>query len=899
MRPALCLFIVWLSLHNIFAQNNAQEYLQRAINLQEQSQYKEALLVLQEASKGFKSQNDTENYLLSQSLIGFGLLKNNQIRESLQILEKNIDEAQRISAKAQFWKSQNEYYIAEAQLNLGRYEVAQEIINRNINYLSKENYPELLAQNYNLLGIIFWQEGNNNLALEYVEKGLEIRQKNNSPEIAASYNDLGLVYQSFDANKALDFYEKAIESYKTRLPGIHPKNAILLSNIGIINLSQKKYKQAQEYFEKAQEIWQKIYLNPKHPSEAFVISNLGRVFLEQKQYNTANQYFIKSLQIYTDNYGNKHPEVANTLNFIADTYLQDGDFKNALLYSQEALIANSSLFNVKNIAQNPATNDIFSANTLLYSLVLKAEALEGQYVNRTVRLKDLKNALSCLYTADTLLNKIRQKASSKADKLLLGQITSRVYEQAIKLSYLLASETKQTKKYYAQAFYFSEKIKAIVLLEAISESKARNFGNIPPKVLAEEEDLRLNISFIEQQIALKPSEENLNKYKSELFELNRKYEAFQKNLEQNYPEYYNLKYSSRPISIEALQANLNNETLILDYVLGNEQIFVFWIDSKKIRLQALPKKPDFESDITYLLNAIKFGSLKPFTKMAHQLYKNIFPKKVPKNIKHIVVIQDGKLTTLPMETLLSKDVDTDKNKNFAEFPYLVKQWAFSYAYSATLWIQNLQKVQKNKQEIALIAPVTFEDNIAQLPGTEKEVKEIAAVCRQKNFTVSTLLKKEAQKKVLKNASLENASILHFATHGLVNEESPELSQLFLSKTDEDDGNLFAAEIFNLRLNADLVTLSACEVGLGKVSKGEGLIGLGRAFLYAGAKNLILSLWRVSDESTARLMILFYSQKFMQTQEGYAFALREAKLELLKEKNYSKPYYWAAFLLLGQ
>ncbi len=898
MRLIIFLSILVISSHVVFAQP-PQENLQKGIEFQEQSRFREAETFLQAASNGFKNNRDNENYLLCQSLLAFNLMKNNRLLESIQYAEKNTEEAQKISVKPDFWKAQNEYYITEALLNLGRYEKAKKIVKDNINSLSQKNYPELLAQTYNLAGIIFWQEGNNNLALEYIEKGLDIRLKNSSPEIAASYNDLGLVYQSFDANKALEFYQKALESYKNRYPSVHPKNAVIFSNIGIIKLSQKEYTEAQENFEKALNIWQKIYPNQSHPSEAFVLNNIGRVFLEKKQYYSANQYFTKGLEIYKKNYADKHPEVANTLNLMAEAYYRSGDFKNALRYAQEALIANSSQFSSKNIAQNPAISDIFGTNTYLYSLALKAEALEAQYVNKSVRLADLKNALNCLYTADTLIDNLRKQASSKSDKLLLGQIAAQIYEQATKTSNLLATETQQRKKYFSQAFYFSEKAKVIVLLEAISESKARSFGNIPANVLAEEEELRLSISFVEQQIALKPAENELNNYKSQLFELNRKYENFQNNLEQNYSEYYNLKYSSKPVSIETLQSKLDKETLILDYVITSEQIFVFVIDKRKVQLLSFPKSPDFETDITYLLNAIRFGSLKPFTRMAHQLYKDIFPKNIGKSIKHIVVIQDGKLAMLPMETLLSKAVDTEKNSNFSEFPYLLKQWAFSYAYSATLWVQNLQKSSKNTQEIALIAPISFEDNIAQLPGTEKEVQEIAAVCRQKKFNVSTLLRQEAQEKVLKNMSLQSFSVLHFATHGLVNEDSPELSQIFLTKSEEEDGNLFAGEIFNLRLNADLVTLSACEVGLGKVSKGEGLIGLGRAFLYAGAKNLVLSLWRVSDESTARLMIFFYTHKFAQTQEGYAFALREAKLQLLGEKTYAKPYYWAAFLLLGR
>jgi CHAT domain-containing protein len=144
-----------------------------------------------------------------------------------------------------------------------------------------------------------------------------------------------------------------------------------------------------------------------------------------------------------------------------------------------------------------------------------------------------------------------------------------------------------------------------------------------------------------------------------------------------------------------------------------------------------------------------------------------------------------------------------------------------------------------------------------------------------------------------------------ATHGIVDEENPQLSQIFLNPTSQnmaqkEDGNLFAGEIYNLRCNADLITLSACQTGLGQISKGEGIIGLTRALLYAGAKNVNVSLWSVPDQSTSQLMQNFY-EEFIGNEfqkEGYAKSLQKAKLKLIQNPEWAEPYFWGAFVLIG-
>ncbi|MBY0425149.1 MAG: CHAT domain-containing protein, partial [Cytophagales bacterium] len=225
-------------------------------------------------------------------------------------------------------------------------------------------------------------------------------------------------------------------------------------------------------------------------------------------------------------------------------------------------------------------------------------------------------------------------------------------------------------------------------------------------------------------------------------------------------------------------------------------------------------------------------------------------------------------------------------------------------FSAQLWYNAMLKKENELLEpsIFLCAPVKFK-TLAYLPGTENEVKEIGQLFENKHFKNVSYTFKEASEFRIKSDALKKFQFLHLATHGLVNSRKPELSAVFLSpdssNKSKEDGMLYSGEIYNLDIKADLVTLSACETGLGKVSKGEGVIGLTRALFYAGANNMLVSLWTVSDSSTSELMKLFYSYLLNEKGIGYPKGLSLAKMELIKNSSFSAPYYWASFVLIGK
>ncbi|MDQ3290584.1 MAG: CHAT domain-containing protein, partial [Bacteroidota bacterium] len=205
----------------------------------------------------------------------------------------------------------------------------------------------------------------------------------------------------------------------------------------------------------------------------------------------------------------------------------------------------------------------------------------------------------------------------------------------------------------------------------------------------------------------------------------------------------------------------------------------------------------------------------------------------------------------------------------------------------------------DKLERTQNSDVLYDQDVMPLIASEREVTSIAGLFQSMGADTRVLLYHQASEDQIKSPEASGYNYIHLATHGFVNEKFPELSGLLLSRdnTHQEDGVLYTGEIYNMRLKADLITLSACETGLGKLAQGEGVIGITRALLYAGAKNVIVSLWKVNDRSTADLMVFFYKE--LLSGKDKATALQIAKRKLIKQGRYTLPFYWAPFILIGK
>ena len=399
------------------------------------------------------------------------------------------------------------------------------------------------------------------------------------------------------------------------------------------------------------------------------------------------------------------------------------------------------------------------------------------------------------------------------------------------------------------------------------------------------------------------------------------------NLDRNYHSYYQLKYKEKDISIESLQSVLDKRSAILEYFLSDSILYVFVL--KKQSIDNLSIKLNFPviDEVIKFRESLQNIDINNYISSASSLYKILIKPVEQKisNTKNLIIIPDGILYYLPFEALLSEKVKIKEDINYSGLPYLVKKFNISYLFS-TSFLQPRTETRKNSYSFAGFAPVFSDKNnglikkikndstIAQLkraieinnkkyselPETKNEVEGILALFKKNNLSGIDFISENAKEEVLKSDSMKNYYFIHIATHGFINEEKPKLSGIIFTDQNNSpgqDGILYPDEIYNLNLNADLVVLSACESGLGKVIKGEGIIGLTRGFIYAGAKNIVVSLWQVADKSTSELMIEFYKE--ILSGKNFSTALREAKLKLIRGGKYSYPLEWSPFILIGK
>ncbi|WP_425392354.1 CHAT domain-containing protein [Ekhidna sp.] len=843
------------------------------------------------ANEQFEIYIDTHNKMIAcQIEAGNPFLAKNLAENTINFIQNEAPNQTKLEAKCLT-------LLGLSYLNLGRNDEALESLLAAEKKFSKED-SEAKADCLDALGLVYKNIENNELAIQYHEQAFVMRRKlfgAQSIEVANTYNNLGRVYLTSDPLQALIYFNRAKGIYEEKL-GNSSRRALRANlNIAFANMEQEEYDEALDQLNQVKLIYDATY-EGENSNKAYIQSIIGRVYLKKEVFEKALLNLKEALQTYISLYGEKHPEVANTYFLIGEVYLKKTEFKTAVEFYQRAVFANLPDQTFTDIYDLPKLNNYFNADILLRTLQAKAIGLEALHFEKSLNVRDIVSAIETYQTCDDLITIIRRNRLNEQDKLRLGQIAKDVYENGIQLSLVLSEQSFNRKKHLQTAFDFCERSKSAVLLEAIAESKAKKFAGIPDDQIQLEDSLRDEISYLEQQLALQENIGN-QEMKDLLFTYQNAYRDFINKLESSYPEYYKLKYNQSIATVASVQNQLSDQAAMLSYFIGKDDIYLFIITKKSIKAESIPKGEDFQKTTSGLRNGIKYNSKAAFLKSAKALHEQLIPD-LSASIKELVILPDGILGTIPFEAFVNPE---NESENYESMGFLIKNYHISYDYSATLFIERIADEEQINPEILLIAPVSFEDNevrMSTLPGSEKEIDEIRYLFMGSNCETKVCIGTEASEYNFKKEDLGKYRYLHFATHGLVNESEPALSRIFLRPGDEEDGSLYTGEIYNLSINADLVTLSACETGLGKVAKGEGIVGLSRALQYAGANNIIVSLWQVADASTAQMMIEFYKYNLNNEHHGYNAALRAAKLSLLNSDQYSRPYFWAPFILVG-
>jgi len=396
-----------------------------------------------------------------------------------------------------------------------------------------------------------------------------------------------------------------------------------------------------------------------------------------------------------------------------------------------------------------------------------------------------------------------------------------------------------------------------------------------------------------------------------LFERERDYQTLVAELEESFPAYKNLKNEQTAFDASSVQRSIRKDEAVFAWFTGKEHFFLFEITTQNLNFQKLPKSLSFEDELlafTALVNDNQLAGSKGNSKVLYQefctkaaaLYSQLIPSgtQLPSSL---ILMPDGILNHIPFEILLTQEPVAKSDVDYGLLPYFLKESAIRYAYSPSLLVNQKEIPSGGKDEILTFAPayyggttaaVASRSGMAALQFAQKEIVKISSIFKTED-RVGPLATKESFKSLA-----SSYRVVHLAMHAFTDDDKPSFSGLVFSQVSEDqrESTLYAYEIANLSLGADLVVLSACNTGGGKMVEGEGQISLARSFRQAGCPNIVQSLWQADDETTSILMENFYTN--LKAGVGKAEALRQAKLSFLKQGRKNFPHYWAAFVLTG-
>jgi len=426
-----------------------------------------------------------------------------------------------------------------------------------------------------------------------------------------------------------------------------------------------------------------------------------------------------------------------------------------------------------------------------------------------------------------------------------------------------------------------------------------------------------------------------------------------------YPRYAALMFP-QPLTTREVQGLLDSDTLLLEFFLGEESSYLWALTTKEVSGYLLPRRTEIEIAARRLKEYLRAGQRRPNETAAQHLARAnraeadywrealelsrmlLGPVAAQVKGKRLLIVADGELLYLPFGALPSPETPINQpaepGVRLAFAPLIRSQEIVNLPSASVLAaLRRLPQRSSASKSVAVFADPVYEKDdpriqaaarsvppalpehyetlsqtvrdtdengktkLSRLPSTNQEARHILSFAPSGSWMEATGFK--ATRARATDTSLAEYRIVHFATHGILNEKHPEMSGLVLSLYDEQgrfhqEGFLHLSDIYGLHLPVDLVVLSACRTGLGKEIKGEGLIGLTRGFMYAGASRVVASLWKVDDEATAELMKRFY-QKMLREGMRPAAALRAAQASMSEQRRWGNPYYWAGFILQGE
>jgi CHAT domain-containing protein/Tfp pilus assembly protein PilF len=515
------------------------------------------------------------------------------------------------------------------------------------------------------------------------------------------------------------------------------------------------------------------------------------------------------------------------------------------------------------------------------------------------------------------------RRSLAGDLLRVGFSATKQSYYDLDLDLLLGLDQRhpETDQYRVLAFEASERARARGLLDLLAEGRIDLSQGLDPDLRRRDADLSNQLSRTQRQLessGVKP--EQLARLQEDVRKLDQQREQLDLEIRTRNQRYAEVRYPV-PLKLQEIQSRiLDGQTALLEFSLGEKRSTLFVVTHKELHVYPLPAAHEISERVRRLRADLERDTLltqRDYTETAFQLYRDLLApaSEALEGQLNLLIVPDGVLYYVPFEALLTEPA---KDRSWRDLPYLLRRHSVAYVPSASV-LASLREPRPEpprtvRKQVAAFAPFATSGpadahrgpapdtahgplpRLKPLPASSREVLEISRLYPE---AALRFLGGEADESTFKhNPEVAAARRLHLATHAQIDEARPELSALIFSRGGSgEDGYLDVREIFGLKLSADLAVLSACETGLGKEVTGEGLVGLTRAFFYAGVPSLVVSLWNVVDGPTPELMRDFYQS--MDQLQDKSKALQKAKLTMIDRGTYAYPTYWAPFILLGE
>lgn len=880
-----------LTLHRQFITGNLSDRLvEKADELYDSKDYRKALLAYGIAKESAEYLNDNSRLAKVLNRLGFAYIEVGDYKKARECSEQSLAAAEALKNKS---------LVASTLLALGTVSLWQGDYKEALGYLQnclslyREMNESVFASDA-LVGIgrVYSATGNYAQAFSYYNQALGVvKALNEKQRLENLLISIGTLYaEQGDYEKMFDYLNQGLQIAKDiddRM-GI----ATILVNKGIAYREQGEYEKALAPLQESLQIAEEL------KSPEFMIyprTALGSVYRSQRKYDLALDHLNQSLVI-AEQVGDK-PELATILWQLAELYNSKGDYARAIEYSDQA-VSLASRINLPEISY--------------LALTEKGKA--------HLALRQSDQAQKILSEAISTIERLRTQVSGgEHDHQRFFQNRISPYYAMIKL-FVDRNDP-------AQALAYAEQSKARVLLDVLRNGRINVDKLTSQKEQLEERSLYGDLISLNAQVNAERVRQPLQDARAKELEIKLQkarnaYEEFQVTLYAAHPELKVKRGLLPQFKIEDASALIpDNRTVLLEYAVGKERTFLFVLtrgskQQSKIEIRAYPINAgrDELSKLVGNFRNLLAVNHPGFREPGEQLYK-LLVKPVERHLSGkatVCIVPDGPLWELPFQAL---QTTTDK--------FLQELYAIYYAPSLQVLREMRKKatnlktssVSKNRRSEAALTselyaignPAIGSDALARaqgirntpfvpLPETEIEVQTIGAeVYGQKvcNIHVGSSAQEEAVK-----AEMGRYRVVHFATHGVLNDRNPLYSYLVLATGDNpnEDGLLEAWELMEMSLKAEMVVLSACDTARGHVSDGEGMIGMTWALFVAGVPTMVASQWKIPSETTTKLMVAFHKNaKKMSKAEAW----REATLEMIKDPRYRmKPFHWAGFVVVG-